>query len=242
MKRFGIIYPVVLDNDQGTWNAYGNQYWPRHYLIDIDGFIVEDHIGEGGYDQTEAKIQDLLSERMDKLGLGAMTEAPITEPSNTIDIDFSGVKSPETYFGYARNQYLGNGIPFIPGTRSFDLPKNPDANKLYLGGKWNIQKEYATTAASGAKIIFKYQAKNVYFVAGSPSTSSGQATAGTAIKVLRDGKPLGREAGADVAPDGSVNIKENRLYDLIRGSDYGEHVLEIQIENPGLQAFTFTFG
>jgi len=53
----GIKYPVVLDNDRGTWNAYENSYWPRKYIIDIDGFIVYDHIGEGGYDETEAKAK-----------------------------------------------------------------------------------------------------------------------------------------------------------------------------------------
>ena len=46
LKKFGIKFPVVLDNDYGTWNAYGNNYWPRKYLIDIDGYIVFDHAGE----------------------------------------------------------------------------------------------------------------------------------------------------------------------------------------------------
>ena len=63
VKEFGIEFPVVLDNDFSTWRAYQNRYWPRKYLIDIDGFIVYDHIGEGGYDETEKKIQELLEER-----------------------------------------------------------------------------------------------------------------------------------------------------------------------------------
>src|SRR3989344_2128687 len=60
VKKFGIKYHVVLDNDYSTWRAYRNQYWPRKYLIDIDGFIVYDHIGEGGYAETERKIQEAL--------------------------------------------------------------------------------------------------------------------------------------------------------------------------------------
>jgi hypothetical protein len=63
LARYGIKFPVVLDNDYGTWNAYGNNYWPRKYLIDIDGYVVYDHIGEGGYDETEKKIQELLKEK-----------------------------------------------------------------------------------------------------------------------------------------------------------------------------------
>ena len=55
MKEFGITYPVVLDNDYGTWNAYGNRFWPRKYLIDINGNVVYDHIGEGAYEaESEA--------------------------------------------------------------------------------------------------------------------------------------------------------------------------------------------
>src|SRR3989344_2903633 len=57
---FGIKYPVVLDNKYATWNAFGNQFWPRKYLIDIDGYIVYDHAGEGKYDEAERAIQRAL--------------------------------------------------------------------------------------------------------------------------------------------------------------------------------------
>ena len=67
VEQFGIKYPVVLDNDFGTWHAYRNSYWPRKYLIDIDGYVVYDRIGEGGYAETERKIQELLAERAQKL-------------------------------------------------------------------------------------------------------------------------------------------------------------------------------
>jgi len=62
MEKWGITYPVVLDNDFKTWRAYGNNYWPRIYLVDINGNIVYDHIGEGAYSQTENKIKELLKE------------------------------------------------------------------------------------------------------------------------------------------------------------------------------------
>jgi oligoendopeptidase F len=63
VKGFGLKYPSVLDNEYGTWNAFGNSYWPRKYLIDIDGYIVYDHAGEGNYDVTEKAIQAALAER-----------------------------------------------------------------------------------------------------------------------------------------------------------------------------------
>ena len=57
-----IKYPVVLDNDYSTWKAYGNQYWPRKYLINKDGYIIYDHVGEGAYEETEVEIKKALEE------------------------------------------------------------------------------------------------------------------------------------------------------------------------------------
>lgn len=234
VEKFKIKYPVVLDNDYGTWSAYDNQYWPREYLIDIDGYIVHDHIGEGNYDETEKRIQDVLQERMNVLDMKDNVDKNISNPSGVINFNPDMVASPETYFGAARNVYLGNGTAGLPGEQGFSLPDTVLTNTLYLDGKWNIQNEYAENKESGDKIIFKYNSKNVYFVAG--------ANQAVKIKILRDGKPPGMEAGRDVSADGTLIIKENRLYNLIEGKDYSEHTLEIIIQNPGLQAFTFTFG
>ena len=62
VKGFAIKYPVIQDNNYGTWNTYGNRYWPRDYLLDNEGYIRYDHIGEGGYKDTENIIQSLLAE------------------------------------------------------------------------------------------------------------------------------------------------------------------------------------
>jgi thiol-disulfide isomerase/thioredoxin len=88
MTKFGIKFPVVLDNDYGTWNAYGNNYWPRKYLIDIDGFVTYDHIGEGGYDETELQIKNALKERAERLGNVDVKEvnAPVEAVVAPIDI------------------------------------------------------------------------------------------------------------------------------------------------------------
>lgn len=233
VKDDGLKYPVVLDNDYGTWNAFGNQYWPRKYLIDIDGYIVYDHVGEGAYDVTEKAIQKTLAERASILSTG---DAPtgIVAPANVIAPEMGKVRSPEVYFGSARNKYLGNGTSNISGEQTFKLPESFSKNTLYLSGKWYLNSEYAESKEVGAKIIYKYKAKEVYFVASSAS--------GATLKILVDGKPIGLFAGADVAPAGAVKVQENRLYKLIHGSDYSEHTLEIQIESGTLEAYTFTFG
>jgi cytochrome c biogenesis protein CcdA/thiol-disulfide isomerase/thioredoxin len=241
----GIRYPVVLDNDYATWNAFGNQYWPRKYLIDIDGYIVYDHAGEGSYDETEAAIQQALRERAARLHLSFDTQMPLSKPEGTTEADFQQIGSPETYFGASRNEFLGNGVKHATGPQSFEEPLSVARNTLYLIGPWDIAQEYAQTGAAvggsagSARIDYRYYAKNVYFVAGSDAKE-------IEVEVLRDSKPLeAQSAGADVYfRDGRsyVRIGANKLYHLIGESGYGDHFLELVIPQPGLQAYTFTFG
>lgn len=234
-RQLGVTYPVVLDNEYATWNAFGNQYWPREYLIDIDGYIVHDHAGEGDYDSTEAAIQKALAERAARLGTSAPTTT-VSTPASTIPIDFSAVQSPETYFGSARNEYLGNGAQGQAGRQTLSIPQKTQSNRLYLGGTWDFADQYASNVAAGATIEYTYDAKNVYLVAASPGGS-------ITVKVLRDGKPLpAAERGADLNGNGEATIREDRLYNLIHGADYGEHTIQIEVQNAGLQAYTFTFG
>ena len=59
IEKYGITYPVVMDNDMKTWKAFENKYWPRKYIADHEGFLRYDHIGEGRYQETEKVIQKL---------------------------------------------------------------------------------------------------------------------------------------------------------------------------------------
>lgn len=237
VNRLGIKYPVVLDNDYGTWRAYGNRYWPHKYLIDINGNVVYDHIGEGGYDETESKIRALLDDRMKLLNLKGRISGEITRrPTGAIEVDFTRVNSPEVYFGAARNSYLSNGDRAVLGVQNLTEPKDVKTNELYLVGQWNLVDEYAENLNPGAKIIFRYDAKNVYLVAG-----TGDAR--VALGVLRDGRPLGEAAGVDVVNGTALTVTEPGLYKLVEDpAGYGPHTLEITAEHPGLRAFTFTFG
>lgn len=96
---FGVKYPIVQDNDYGTWNAFSNSYWPRKYLIDVDGFIIYDHAGEGQYDETEKEIQKALMERAKILGETAKVNMSLTKGEGGA----VGANSLETYFGLARS-------------------------------------------------------------------------------------------------------------------------------------------
>ena len=223
IKKFGIKYPVVQDNDYGTWTAYSNRYWPRKYLIDIDGFIVYDHIGEGNYDETENKIRELLKERMERLRVAQSISETKADPKNVVAIDFRKVQSPETYFGSKRNQNFGNGTPGATEQKEFSTPSFIMPNTLYLNGMWDIQPEYAEAKTAGTKIIFRFNAKNVYLVAS--------AAEATLIRIVIDGKETK-----------TLKIQPEELYTITELPDYGQHVLEIIIEKEGLRAFAFTFG
>ena len=234
VKQLGIMYPVVLDNEYKTWNAYHNEYWPHDYLVDIDGYIVHDYIGEGNYAQTEMDIQTSLKERATRLGLST---AGIDQSVTTVsEDDISDVQSPETYFGSNRNTYLGNGTAGQSGTQTFTLPtlSNVTPNTLYLGGTWDIEPESAATVGA-ATVEYAYSANDFYIVASGDSPVT--------VEVLQDGQPVGSSAGADVDPTTStVTIQANRLYKLIHNSTPGAHTVELKISGSGFHAYTLDFG
>ncbi len=222
VKDLGIKYPVVQDNNQATWNAYQNRYWPHEYLIDIDGFVVHDKIGEGGYDESERAIQAALKERQTVLNLNGTIPTSIADPKSAVSVQQSQVKSYESYFGSARNQYLANGTQGSTGSQTLIIPSTIQANGLYLGGTWNFQPESAHLSSSGS-IVYKYNAKNVYLVASSKT--------GATLKVYIDG-----------ALSKTITVKDNTLYKIVEGQNYGEHTLKIEVEATDFDAFAFTFG
>ena len=213
-NRMGIKFPVVLDNDYSTWNAYQNRFWPRKYLIDIDGYVIYDHIGEGGYEETERKIQEALAERMAVLGEDGTISQSVTKET---PIE-GGPRSPEVYFGGARS--------------------DQQANFLFPSESWNITPEFAQNSSSNASIIYTYTAKDVFFVAEADTDTIVEVfldgkpldtEAGTDILKTSDGKTI-------------VTIKEARLYKIIEGDKSETHTLKFIIQKSGLKAFTFTFG
>lgn len=217
MQEFGLTFPVVLDNNYGTWTAYANQYWPRKYLIDIDGYVVYDHIGEGDYDKTEQAIQSALMERAERLG-EELPSLGTLMPDTSEDVQ---VSTPELYFGSDRNEYLGNGRKGVSGIQSFTLPSITLFNLPYLVGSWNITPEYAE-ANSENEIVLKYGAKNVYMVA----SANNQAQ----VQVFKDDILIGK-----------VSVFDEKLYTLINDTESDRHTIRLIIPK-GVRVFTFTFG
>lgn len=214
VDRHQLKYAVVQDNDYETWRAFGNRYWPRKYLIDKEGNIRYDHIGEGAYEETEKAIQQLLGQ-----------SAGMTNISS--GVNFSEIGTPELYLGYQfARQPLGNLEGFQPGAvvnyRSANYTR---ANTIYLLGPWKNEQDRVISLGSSLFLIYK--AKNVNIVAG------GNAT----INVYVNGQPAN---GADVK-DGIGVISGHRLYNIAEENDYTAKTLQIDAE-PGFELYTFTFG
>ena len=211
-KKFEIEYPVVLDNDKGTWNAYQNRYWPRKYLIDLNGKIIYDHIGEGSYQETEEAIKKALGIKGEDMSSDSMNE-----------VDLSQINSPEVYFGTLRNEYLANGEQGKQGVQTLSLPTQTKQNELYLEGTWDFNEEYAEMQSAEGGIVFEYDSKDVYMVASAE-------------------EKVTLEIYVDNVLIKTIEVQEEDLYPIVEGNSYDSHHLEIRIKGRGLRAFTFTFG
>ncbi len=229
-----IAYPVALDNDYGTWNAYNNRYWPAEYLFDAEGRLRYVHFGEGNYDVTEGNIQKLLAEA------GVTVDMAKTSVSSTMNLD--AVRSPETYIGYARSAGFASPERVLKdGEQTYTAPKTLAENELALEGKWSVGEEEAETRGSAA-ISYRFTASNVNLVMGRDNEAGA-----TEAEVTMDGKAVPVDfRGKDItAHDGKtfVRITNHRLYSLIDAQGiYGTHTIRIQFPDAGVGAYAFTFG
>jgi len=232
VKQHDIAYPVVQDNEMKTWKEFENKYWPRKYIADSEGYIRYDHIGEGGYAETEKVIQDLLQERSQLLGLNVASAQPLVDLE---EHQFTAAQTPELYFGYnfafGRNQF-GNSEGFKPNQIvTYSLPEKLTRDHFYLEGQWQNFDDRMKLVSENGKIILPYFAKSVNIVAANESE----------LQILLDGKLVTTEnVGIDVQ-DGMVHISGDRLYNLISSKDAGDHTLTI-VAKPGFEIYTFTFG
>jgi thiol-disulfide isomerase/thioredoxin len=236
VKKFGIEYPVVQDNERDTWGEYQNRYWPRKYLVDDEGYIRYDHIGEGAYEETEKVIQSLLQERAANMGQIVLIDDSTAKPEDAQSVDFGQINTPELYFGYGYARApLGNEEGFQPEkTVTYTIDDNEELkpNIIYLSGDWLNREESMELKSPTGRIMLEYYAKSVNIVAGGSGT----------VYVSEDGRELGSARGTDVGEDGSFQIDGQRLYNLANHRVYAGHTLVIDVIGEGFQVYTFTFG
>jgi cytochrome c biogenesis protein CcdA/thiol-disulfide isomerase/thioredoxin len=223
-----IKYPVALDNNFSTWNAYSNQYWPAKYLIDKDGQIRYTQFGEGDYDKTEGAIQTLLKETGKTVSdvVGKDSGAVVNSPGQT----------PETYLGYNRAERFENADQFKPDvTTSYTLTSNINSNYWSLGGQWQMNGLQTVAKGQDNHLALNFSAKEVYLVMDGPAY--------TPITLSLNGKTVTSVAngGSDVDINGQIHLDGARLYKLINLPTFArDQKLDISVPaDVTVNAFTF---
>lgn len=237
LQDLGIRYPVAMDNQFSVWNAFHNQYWPAHYLIDAQGNIRHRHAGEGAYQETEEMIQTLLKEAH---------QGQLNLASELVKVAESGVsvtavdtpKSPETYLGYARQAHFASTEAVKrDATARYSLPATLSVDQWALSGHWRVSSEAARLNRAGGAISHHFQGRDLNLVLGSSAHKDVR------VKVTLDGAPPAADHGLDIDAQGYGIIREQRLYQLIRQSGaLKPRIFKIEFLDADVEAFAFTFG
>lgn len=229
VRDLGITYPVALDPEFATWDAFGTRYWPTTYLIDRRGHVRDLHIGEGDEERTEELVRRALGVPAGAPDAGEAGVAPPDDPEVT----------PETWVGAARIQRLAPGQrvrPLLP-TR-YEAPGDLAPDAVAFDGEWTLDDESAGAGADAA-IELAFRAKGVYLVLDGGSGGDDGPRSG---RVLLDGRAPGAdEAGADLGPGGTIAVGAPRLYRLLELPRTTSGRIRIELA-PGTRAFAFTFG
>jgi cytochrome c biogenesis protein CcdA/thiol-disulfide isomerase/thioredoxin len=218
-----ITYPVALDNNYDTWNAYDNDSWPADYLIDQQGNIRYVSLGEGNYNVTEEAIQELLG-----------ISQPLKTPTSVVPV--SPDQSPETYFGTNRDQgYTGSpalhdsaGTAFSAANASTLSPSS-----WTLSGQWQVASQAITSLSNNATLTYRAEAKDIYVVAGSANNAP------ETVKLSLPSSASG-QYGPD-ASGGNTVISGSRLYHIVSLKSFGDTTLTLTVPK-GVSLYTFTFG
>jgi thiol-disulfide isomerase/thioredoxin len=212
IRDHGLTYPIALDNDFATWQAFGNDAWPSKYLFDANGTLTKRWVGEGSYSAIEAEIRRRLvaaspGTKLPPISPEAAAFAKTGEPS------YAGITG-ETYVGAERRE---------PGT-------------VVVEGNWQSSRQYLELQNGTGKIVLPFTAGEVNMVM--QPGASGTA----AVTVILDGKPIGEARGADVGADGVARFDRSGMIRLVARAPRRKHVLTLVSSDPGLRAYVFTFG
>jgi thiol-disulfide isomerase/thioredoxin len=237
VRDLNLVFPVAIDSKYGIWQSFNNQEWPAQYLVDARGRIRYHHFGEGDYGEIERVIQELLKED------GAAGLASGTTSVSGVGIeaapDSTEEPSPETYIGYRQPQGFASSERVHKNSiQVFGVPLKLSLNHWGLGGSWNMNAESAVLQVVPGKTVFRFHSRDLNLVLA-------PAKDGKPVRfvVKLDGALPGEDCGVDAAPDGSGEIREPRLYQLIRQKGpIIDRTFEIEFLDPGVQALDFTFG
>ncbi len=236
VKALNVAFPIALDPEYAVWEAFANRYWPAVYIADAEGRIRHHQFGEGGYDECERVIQQLLRDE----GGDAVDDDLISVVPDGIEAqaDWGTLGSPETYVGYeqGRNFASPEGVT-IDEARTYSVPDPLSLNSWALSGDWTVEGRATVLNRAGGAIAFRFRARDVNLVLRSRDETA------VPYRVLLDGAPPGAAQGLDVDEQGNGALKEPRLYQLIRQpGSIADRTFEIRFDGAGVEAYVFTFG
>ena len=215
IRDHGLTYPIAIDNDFMTWQAFRNDAWPAKYLFDARGMLVKRWAGEGRYGEIEAQIRRLL--------LAANPESKLPPVSAEVTaLGKTGEPSYAAYAGITAETYVGE--------------ERGEPGMVKLEGDWRTSRQYVELENGTGKLVLPFTAGEVNVVM--QPGPSGKA----AVTVMLDGKPIGEARGSDVGADGVARFDRSGMIRLVAHAPRGKHVLTLVASDPGLQVYVFTFG
>jgi thiol-disulfide isomerase/thioredoxin len=237
VRNLNVTFPVAIDSKQRVWESFNNQYWPAQYLVDAKGQIRYHHFGEGDYGDIERVIQELLKENR-ATGLTSGTTI-VSSVGIEASPDLADGRSPETYIGYRQSQNFASPEKVRKDSvEVYNARAKLPLNHWGLSGSWKVNAESAVLQTVPGKIVFRFHSRDLHLILA--PTRDGKAVR---FKVTLDGAALGENHGVDTAPDGTGEIREPRLYQLIRQKGaIVDRTFEIEFLDSGAQALDFTFG
>ena len=236
-RATGIDYPIAIDNDYAIWRAFNNEFWPALYLIDEKGRIRHHKFGEGDYDQSEAAIQLLLSEAgAEGFGPGL---ARINPAGPEVAADWFDLKSGENYVGYERTEnFASPGGLAMNKSRSYASPAELKLNHWALAGDWIADRQSIRSSAASGRIAYQFHARDLHLVMGAAGLQTP-----VRFRLKLDGQTPGVARGTDVDANGEGTVSEPRMYHLVRQEKpIVDRRFEIEFVDPGVDAYSFTFG
>ncbi len=237
VRRFGLTYPTIADNEFAIWKSLANRYWPAKYIFDTKGILRAQHFGEGEYQEFEAFIQKLLLERDSTVSLPDLTPH-VRETDKPGAVCYR--PTPETYIGFERNK-LGNLEKFEPRKPTlFTLPVKLIPDLLYLNGEWKVDKQYsAPTGNTDASMVISYEAKEVNLVIRPHGEKNFK------VKVFQNGNPVPKaDRGTDIIEENGTTylvVNTPKMYNIINNSTFRRNVLTLECSTPSFAAYAFTF-
>ncbi len=240
IRRLGVTFPVVLDDDGALWKAYATEGWPAFYLVDTQGKIIYDLLGEGGYAEFESELRDALTQA----GFSVEGERGAVDPPQ----EDCGAATPELALGSSARRPAtfidleAQGDEAPPAVD--DLVVSSRDGELGLRGVWRRDPEALRLAKADQEHSSYLRAicrgAQVFGLLSGPDGRESR------FFVRQDGLWLhAGNAGPDVKFDAEgrsyVPAGEPRLYALVNNPNDSEHALSLMPADRGAAIHALQF-